>query len=275
MYSNENSAAWRSRMIHWVEFRSRGYLLVDVTPARRGRVVVTGRHHTTRHAGTVGGGDGNAARHNHPGCHCERSSPLAVQLVPERRFGRLLTGVVILVVLLGWFWQAGSSSGRVGALPAQLHFCGHPCVHRAGVSLHNGTDAARVRRTRTAPRRGRRTDRCMAARHRSQIATVDRRESRDRYDGLDRAHDPALPRTSGRVVAEWRGVVCDPDGARSRMDRHDVHRPCAHRQCAFVQTPGSPRSDRSRKPNRCVPSRAWQSYRRLRSSARRQHFRSC
>jgi hypothetical protein len=24
-----------------------------------------------------------------------------------------------------------------------------------------------------------------------------------------------------------------------------------------------------------VPSRAWQSYRRLRSSARRQHFRSC
>lgn len=30
-----------------------------------------------------------------------------LQLVPERRFGRLLTGAVILVVLLGWFWQAG------------------------------------------------------------------------------------------------------------------------------------------------------------------------
>jgi hypothetical protein len=30
-----------------------------------------------------------------------------LRLVPERRFGRLLTAVVILIVLLGWFWTAG------------------------------------------------------------------------------------------------------------------------------------------------------------------------
>src|SRR5262245_1446311 len=81
-------------------------------------MVVARGHYAARHTGTVGSCNGNAARTQPPGCRVSDRLWL-LKLVPNVRYGRLLTSIGILVVLLGWFWLTGIflgvSEGASGA----------------------------------------------------------------------------------------------------------------------------------------------------------------